>query len=159
MASIVSIVIERTGGSKGRSVSAMVLAVGGIERERQHLTLDGEANLYVASDGSTHTRLASAVLANLRVADTTEPSQYFQLADMKETYQYSTDEDGMVRAGGWGKETALSTWNSEQLAQNTRLLAADARTVALCKVAGGASTGKGARLAKDNAAALASILG
>ncbi len=159
MASIVSIVIERTGGAKGRSVSAMVLAVAGVECERLSLTLDSEANLYVAADGSTHTRLASAVLSNLRVAESVEPSQYFQLADMKETYQYSTDEEGTVRAGGWGKETTLSTWNAEQLAQNARLCAADARTVALCKVAGGASTGKGARLAKDNAAALASILG
>lgn len=159
MASIVSIVVERKGGAKGRSVSALVLSRAGVVIERLALALDPEANLYVAGDGSTHTRLASATLAALRGAESLEPSEYLQLADLKETYQYSTDEDGNVRAGGWGKETTLSTWNAEQSAHNARLLATDARTVALCKATGGASTGKGARLAKDNAAALAALLG
>lgn len=147
---LIEVTIERTGGVKGRSVSAMVFVAGG---ESVSLPLAGGATdgAFTDAAGEQHSMLAAAVLANLRSFHADSPfddGTKFTVPDLRTFYTYSV-ADGVVIPGGWGKATTLTADATiEQRQALAQVIDADARTSRLCATPKNGGTGKGAKQAK-----------
>lgn len=147
---LIQATIERTGGVKGRSVSALVFAV---DSESISLPISGGATdgWFKDAAGVEHSMLAQAVLSNLRAfhaADGLADGTKFVVPDLKTFYTFSVVDGGVI-PGGFGKATTLTTDSSLEQRQALALsLDADNRTIRLCATSETSGNGKGARQAK-----------